>query len=337
MSIGTVDRVLHNRGEVAESTRQKIKEIIKEFDYQPNIFARALSSKKKVIFATLFPEPLSPEGYWNKPMLGVKKRIAELTQYGIKTENFTFQQSNPQEFAEESEKILKLRPEGVILAPFFSKEARKFVDVLNEKEIPFVFLDSEIKNAGQISFVGQDSFQSGYLAGKLTDLMVSADKQVLVIHFDKETDNREHLTQREEGFYNWFSTHRPGKQIKTLEIGNMDSADWESEILNEIETRNTSGIFVSNSKVFLIARCLESHNIKDIRVIGYDLLNENKKFLKSGTVSFLICQRPEEQGYNAVSLLFRYIIQKQEVKDESYTPIDIITKENVGFYREFKP
>ena len=336
VSIGTVDRVLHNRGEVAENTRRKINEIIKEFDYQPNILARALASKKTVVFSTLFPEPLSPEGYWNKPMLGVKKRISELNQYGIKTENFTFRQSDPKDFAVQSEKILELKPDGVVLAPFFSKEACRFVNILNDRKIPFVFLDSEIKNAGQISFVGQNSYQSGYLAGKLMDLTAPAHKQILVIHFAKEMDNQNHLTQREAGFHHWFSFRHPEKPIKTFEIGNMDNRDWETGILCEIENKNTGGIFVTNSKVFLVARFLENRNINNISVIGYDLLRENKKFLKQGAVSFLICQRPEEQGYNAVNMLFKHIVQKKQVRMEDYTPIDIITKENVDFYKEFK-
>ena len=46
VSIGTVDRVLHQRGEVSEETREKILKIIREFDYRPNILASTLASKK---------------------------------------------------------------------------------------------------------------------------------------------------------------------------------------------------------------------------------------------------------------------------------------------------
>ena len=42
VSIGTVDRVLHNRGHVAEQTRQKIQSVIDESNYKPNHFAQQL-------------------------------------------------------------------------------------------------------------------------------------------------------------------------------------------------------------------------------------------------------------------------------------------------------
>jgi LacI family transcriptional regulator len=63
---------------VAESTKNKILEIVKNLDYQPNILASTLASKKSALFATLFPKPPSPDGYWTRPAIGVKKRVAEL-------------------------------------------------------------------------------------------------------------------------------------------------------------------------------------------------------------------------------------------------------------------
>jgi LacI family transcriptional regulator len=71
-------------------------------------------------------------------------------------------------------------------------------------------------------------------------------------------------------------------------------------------------------------------------VIGHDLLKENVAFLKKDIVQFLICQRPEEQGYNAINKIFRYVVQKRVTAKENYTSIDIVTKENVDYYKEFK-
>src|SRR5262245_56255407 len=43
VSIGTVDRALHGRGGIKESTRQKILQIAQQIGYTPNLAARALS------------------------------------------------------------------------------------------------------------------------------------------------------------------------------------------------------------------------------------------------------------------------------------------------------
>ncbi|MFW6310032.1 MAG: substrate-binding domain-containing protein [Prolixibacteraceae bacterium] len=336
VSIGTVDRVLHNRGEVAESTRKKILKIVEEMDYQPNILASTLASKKSILFATLFPQPPSPEGYWNKPFVGVKKRMAELRQYAVYIQPFTFSQTEPESFQREAAKILELKPDGVVLAPFFKKESAPFIAQLKNKNIPFVFIDSEIKNAGQISYIGQNSYQSGLVSGRLLD-MILPEGNILVIHFAKEMDNQNHLVQREKGFYDWFRINKAVQhQLFTMEIAESENEKWMGEVLQKIKAENIKGIFVTNSKVFYVGRLIENYDLKNIRVIGHDLLKENIYFLKKDIVQFLICQRPEEQGYNAVNKLFKHVVQKELIAKENYTSIDIVTKENVDFYKEFK-
>ncbi len=159
--------------------------------------------KNQLIFATLLPQPPSDEGYWNKPYVGIQKRIAELRQFGVQLESFTFSQSDAKSFKSEAQKIIELKPDGVVLAPFFKKEALELIEELKTNQIPFVFIDSEIKDAGQISYIGQNSYQSGLVSGKLLDIILP-DGNILVIHFAKEMDNQNHLVQREKGFYHWF-------------------------------------------------------------------------------------------------------------------------------------
>jgi LacI family transcriptional regulator len=145
-----------------------------------------------------------------------------------------------------------------------------------------------------------------------------------------------HLIQREKGFYEYFN-HTYGENIRnliTIEIA--DPTTTGSEItVNEILQKqgDIKGIFVTNSQVYFLGRILEQMNKKDIRVIGHDLLRENIVFLKKGIVDFLICQRPEEQGYNSIQTLFEHLVIKKEVKSENYTSIDIITKENIDYYK----
>jgi LacI family transcriptional regulator len=336
MSIGTVDRVLHNRGEVAEATKKKILKIVSELNYQPNILASTLASKKSALFATLFPEPPSPEGYWNKPVVGVQKRVTELRQYGIQVQPFTFSQTDPKSFAENARKVVELKPDGVVFAPFYKKESTVFINQLKELNIPFVFIDSEIKNAGHLGYIGQNSYQSGLVSGKLLDLILP-EGNVLVIHFAKEMDNQNHLVQREKGFYDWyFKNKRDIHQLFTLEVPDTSDEKWMEGLEEMIRNKNIKGIFVTNSRVFNVGRLIEKFQLFELKVIGHDLLKENVAYLKKDIVHFLICQRPEEQGYNAINKIFRYVVQKRITARENYTSIDIVTKENVDYYKEFK-
>lgn len=332
--MGTVDRVLHNRGEVSETTRKRILGIIKELNYEPNVLASTLASKKNVVFATLLPHPASSETYWNKPFIGVQKRVAELKQYGILTNSFTFSQAEPSSFSHSASQILELKPDGVVFAPFFRKESFNFIDELKKKGIPFVFIDSEIEYAGQIGYIGQDSYQSGKVAARLLHSLIP-NGNILIVHFAKEMDNQNHLAQRENGFYNWLNENNISNTIITSEIPDTENDNWMEHVSQLIRLKNISGIFVTNSKVYLVGNLIEKYNLEGLHVIGHDLLKWNVEYLKKGVVSYLICQRPEEQGYNAVNLVFRHVVQKRVVQNTHYTPIDIVIKENVDYYREF--
>lgn len=48
VSVGTVDRVLHGRTGVSEASRKKVENILKQLDYQPNMYASALASNKSM-------------------------------------------------------------------------------------------------------------------------------------------------------------------------------------------------------------------------------------------------------------------------------------------------
>lgn len=249
---------------------------------------------------------------------------------------FTFNQSEPKSFEAAAQKVLKCNPDGVVLAPFFKKESLNFIKQLKELNIPFVFIDSEIKNAGQMGYIGQDSYQSGKVSGKLLDLILS-EGNILIVHFAKEMDNQNHLVQREMGFYDWYSenNHKTHK-LFTTEVPDTTDKTWMQPVLQLIQQNNIKGIFVTNSKVFYVGQLIEESNLNNLKVIGHDLIKENIEYLNKNIVHFLICQRPEEQGYNAVNKLFRHVVQKRKIADENYTSIDIVTKENAKYYKGFK-
>lgn len=305
-------------------------------DYQPNLMASTLASKKTFSFALLVPEPISSESYWNKPIIGVRKAYQEIHQYGINISIHLFKQTDPQTFNTETEIILENNPEGVVLAPFFLRESKEFIEELKKRKIPYVFIDSNITECDKLSFIGQNSFQSGTLAAKLLDYSISDEASILILHYAKHLDNMNHLVQREKGFYEYFSKNKPGTKriIITQEIADPTSDESQNAIKTLLQTNpEIQGIFVTNSQVYYLANILEEMNLTHIRVIGHDLINENISLLKKGIVDFLICQRPEEQGYNAIITLFEHLILKKEVKSENYTSIDIITKENLDYYK----
>jgi len=304
-------------------------------EYQPNLLASTLASKKTFTFALFIPAPVSDESYWSKPLVGIRKAFKEIQQYGVNIDIHHFKQSDPHTFIDGTESILKSKPDGVVLAPFFSREAKLFMEELKKLHIPYVFIDSNIKESEKLSYIGQDSYQSGMLAAKLLDYSIPAVSSILILHFAREMDNLNHLSQREKGFYEYFKVNQLTKRkLITLEIADPTDHSFINKLEFAFNTQpEVKGIFVTNSQVYHLARFIEQKTITGIRIIGHDLISENVDYLKKGIVDFLICQRPEEQGYNAVYTLFDHIILKKKVTKDNFTSIDIVTKENIDYYK----
>jgi LacI family transcriptional regulator len=143
VSIGTVDRVLHERGEVADKTRKKVLKIAKELKYSPNLMAQALKSKKRFQLVSLLPEPTEDNTFWSKHPQGLTRAMNELDQFPVSLTQVTFDMLNEDDFQQKADEVLDLRPDGVILAPIFKAESIVFCDRLVKEKIPFVFVISE--------------------------------------------------------------------------------------------------------------------------------------------------------------------------------------------------
>lgn len=335
VSIATVDRVIHNRKGVSETTRQKINEIIKEIGFQPNILASRLASKKTNRFAVLIPNAKETD-YWAAPRKGVERAYNEIKQYGIQLELFLFDLNDKQSFEKQAKAILDGGFHGVVLAPSFVDEARKFTAVCESRKLPCVFINSDIPDAKGLAYIGPHLFRSGYLAGQLVRFGLKHGK-VLVVNISKEIDAYHHLLRKEEGFRaytNATNTESARIQIEKIDITNTTDRAVGEALRDCLKQHpDIAAFFVTNSRVRSVAKYLRKQSAAHHILVGYDLIAENVGYLKDGTIDFLIGQKPEEQGYAGITTLFQHVIVGGPVAKEQYMPIDIITSENVEFYK----
>ena len=60
LTVGTVSRVLNNRGYISDKTREKVYQVMKELNYQPNETARTLAKQKSNIIGIVLPNVEHP-------------------------------------------------------------------------------------------------------------------------------------------------------------------------------------------------------------------------------------------------------------------------------------
>ena len=336
ISLATVDRVIHNRGGVSKKTKEKIELIIKDLNYQPNILARRLASPKKIKLATLIPKVSEETDFWESPYQGILMAEAEIRQYGVQIEKYFFDLNDKDTFISQTELILKKQYDGILIAPLFIEESIRFIRTLQERNIPFVFINSDIPDYNSLSYIGPDLYQSGYVVAHLVSYLIKERSKILIVNIAKEIENNHPLLRIEEGFRNYVSENKKVYTILQAEIKQTNYTSVETSISNIIKKEgNVDVIFVTSSRVFTVANFLEKNNFeKDTLLIGFDYLNANVKYLQKGTIDFLICHKPKEQAYRGINTLFQHLVSDVTIEKINLMPIDIITKENARFYKD---
>lgn len=113
---------------------------------------------------------------------------------------------DPETFTQQAAKICELAPDGVLIAPWAKREAIKFIQELDRLNIPYVFIDSTLKESHPISFVVHNALQSGCLAAKLLNYGIAPKSNILILHITRDLPYAFHLRQRENGFLNYLES-----------------------------------------------------------------------------------------------------------------------------------
>ncbi len=324
VSIGTVDRVLHNRGRVAPKTVEKIMAIIDEYGYQPNTFARNLRLSKTYTIGVVLPYLHSEYGYWRLIYNGVLKAVKELAQLAVSIELVEYDRLEPKTFCDAVDKAVESNVDAVLLAPLLPEETRQVIQ--RYPQVSWAFVDSPLPCQSKVITVAQNPFRGGFMAGRLMDLQVGEQGGTLVvINTHTAAFN---ASERARGFIEYF-IDKPNFTVITLDIASSASAEEALE-LAYLDYADLCGIFIVNNAVARFASHIALLGRKNhTTVIGYDLVEQNRVAMLEGKVDCLISQRPEYQGYTATYQLYRKGILNQKPDKDILIPIDIILLENM--------
>jgi LacI family transcriptional regulator len=333
VSVGTVDRVLHNRGRVSEDALKKVLGVLDQIDYKPNLIARTLGANKTYRIAALMPNP-EQDPYWASSKSGLSQAEAEWLRYGVKVEPYFFNLYDKNSFKQVAEAVGDAYPDGILVAPIFYHEALPFFELFKSRGIPFVLFNTNIPEAQPMCFIGQNLYQSGKVGGELMQLALGGSAgTIIVLHINEDLGNSVHLAEKEKGFREYFDSKGLPRDIRTLNLSDPSQPVIEKEIEQLLRNSEVKGIFVSTSKgTSVVASFLEKYSAKGVKLVGYDMLQDNIRYMKKGIVNFLINQNPRKQAFHGVNHLVGSLILKKDAPEKDLLPLEIISQENLDSY-----
>jgi LacI family transcriptional regulator len=247
---------------------------------------------------------------------------------GMELHFYSFDRSNTDSFVTQSNEAIRSNPNGVVIAPLLIIESEHICLQLEKKDIPYVFVDSNLSSAAPLAFIGQDTMRSGRLAAKLLNFGFKNGHPAVIIKYADFDRLNKTIEERVEGFKKFY-----------------DDQGWDQNMISELEVPkgfnlsklNASSnvdlhVFVPNSRTHqIVKRINEEGLIHDNRIIGYDSIAQNVAGIASGQIDFIINQNPFKQGMLSIQAFYKYLILNSKVNPVQYMPLEIVTKENLDY------
>ncbi|MFA7583707.1 MAG: LacI family DNA-binding transcriptional regulator [Proteiniphilum sp.] len=336
VSPGTVDRILHNRGNVSEPARIAVEEVLKKVNYRPNIHITGLSLKRKYKVVITTPNVLEGE-YWESIHSGIQHALEEYENIRIKCVIQTYNQYDIYSCREVYDQIDQIDADAVIIGTTFKEETARLSRQLDEKEIPYILVDSMVENTSPLAYFTSDHYICGYLVAKLITSIIPKNSDIgmlQAVRIGDESANTSIL--RKKGFQDYLIEHHITNNVARIPFTAMEPEKYDEQLGTFFQGQHQiGGVVVLNSRGGILADYFARKGINDIKLICVDLTAPNVKGLKNGNIDFLIGQEPEHQGFLAMKTLIEYLIYRHPVKIQNYIQLDILTKETIDYYKQF--
>lgn len=330
VSIGTVDRVLHNRGYVKEETRKRVESAMQELDYEPNRVAQGLAiRKKKLKFLFMIPKTeYSP--FFIPVRESAEKKAKSLEAYAVETDIIEY----PDNAKEEDALHKKLKKtidqyDGICITGTTSLINDLIIEEQKKRDIPLVFYNSRLDGVDHLAYVGCDYLASGRLAAGLS--AIAGGPAANICFFTEYGSIKESATERIRGFQGEMNSHYPDMTLLGKWSISLDRAE-NKRAVKEMFTKypETDVVYVINPRDYDICRLIAAEDKeKRIKIITNDLVAVQYEMFHKGMISATICQEPEKQGKLSLEMLFNYLAYGTVPKKVNYTELSIHIEQNI--------
>ena len=316
ISIGTVDRAIHNRGRINSITQARIMSRIEEMGYKTNTLARTLRKNQASKITLIAP---TYNYFFQDIARGVSESFAELAGFPLVLDIIAQDSENdPIKQLRDFDKALESEPGGIILVPLHPFLLRGSINKAVERSIPVVTMNLDSADSKRICHVGQDSYHTGGIIGHLFGKFLRGRGRVAILTGISDLFSWQHRT---EGFLGTLSKYYP--QIEVAEINpfsNDAQIAYEISKILLLSDPSLTGLFANTTAGTIgIGLAIRDFNkCEQVVTVCYDTQNEVMDLLDVNAAIATVTQNPYMQGYYAAKIMGRILLESSPPKDEFY-------------------
>jgi LacI family transcriptional regulator len=333
VSIGTVDRALHSRGGIRESTRQRILQVAKQIGYTPNLAARALSvARAGARIGVCMPREIA--FFYDQLWSGVFDEGKRVEQLGIELTHRSVKRLGEGD-TEAFKELVKSGVDGIILTAGNPKGLKPLIDDAEENGIRVVCVSTDAPESRRSSIVCVEPWLNGCLAGELMGKLVPPNSKVAVVAGMLTAEDHRKKTN---GFSDEFPQHCAGGKIVAVVEGHEDEDESFQKTFDLLrKTPDLAGLYVNTVNCLPVCRALGARGLAGkVKLITTDLFPEMSAYFKKGTITASIYQQPHRQGQLAVRLMADHLTNQSNFPPATHLSPGVVMSSNLHLFREIR-
>ncbi len=328
VSIGTIDRALHNKPGINPETRKKVLRIAQILGYRPNMAARYLSSRRSLTIGVSIP--LEIAYFYDDIRDGIFEAASAFEPLGVRLLYRPFMVLG-QEEVEAFEDILREDIQGVVISPGYPALLKSRIEKAIRRGVPVVCVATDAPDTRRLTSISVDPYANGSIAGELMGQFLPARSKVVVVTGMQATVDHGQKVQGFRQSFPRFCLH--GEVVSVIEAHDEESEAYEK--CRYLLRRNpaVAGIYISTANSLPVIRAMEDLGLVGrIKVISTDFFPAMVPLIESGKIAATIYQRPREQGRIAFQIIYRFLIEGVRPPAHIYLDPAIIMRSNLEFF-----
>ena len=318
VSIGTVDRVLHNRPYVKAEVRERVLRVMEELDYRPNQMASALATSGTARRLAVVQPEWDP--YVGEAMdRGVARFREERRDYNLTVDIRSYKPGDTGACLKQMDQVVENGAQGIALCASDCGAVRAKLEDLKARRVPVVTFNSDIPGGARLCYVGEDAHRAGRIAGEIAAKFLRPGEPLLLVYAGLDYAGHK---ARADGFLERLGELGFRREDCRIAATHNDYGETLEAVTAALEAEPDLGyVYMANLSVpacvEAIRRCGRTGRV---RVLSHDSGPEIRQFLKEGLVDFTIDQNLVYQSYQSLDLLFRAVAERKQPEREFFYP-----------------
>lgn len=324
LSLATVDRVLNNRGGVAEKSVRKVTKAVAETGYVRDIAAANLSRKRRYRFAFILPGIAT--GFVALLRAELAKEQIRLRPDKIELEII---ETAPFDTPSQLAALRSLSGDTTNGVAVFAAEAPEIHDEiarLAHQGVHVLTLVSDLPRSQRDAYVGPDNVAAGRTAAAFMGRF-SAGRSGTILMVTGSLASRDHM-ERVMGFRMVMAERFPNLTLLPAAQG-FDSAETVRKLISDtLKTTPLAGIYAVGAGNRGLLEGLRDTSPRPVTIV-HELTDISRAALLSGEIDLVIDQNPTAEVRAAISIMRDLSDNRDVTTARGAIPLNIFIRENI--------